>query len=190
MNINWAISSAPAVEPVTTAEAQNSLRSPVGYNDDEFNMMISSARQQAEKDLDRALITQEVTMTLDYFPAKETIHLIKAPVQSITSFSYIDTSGSSQALVAGTDYRFTNTGDKARIIPISGWPSVSTDRKGAITIVYDAGYGDAATDVPSDIRMAVLLHVDWQYSKGHITLDNYKHQISLSKNYFDWTIND
>ena len=190
MNIQWTISTEPAAEPITAAEAQAALNVPSGYDDARFNSMISSARKQVEKDLDRALITQTITMTLDHFPAKETIHLIKAPIQEITSFSYLDTNGDSQTLVDGTDYRFTNTGDKARIIPISGWPSVSTNRKEVVTIVFVAGYGDAGTDVPADILEAIKMHIDWQYSKGHITLDNYKQQIGLSKNFFDWNIND
>lgn len=189
MNFSLTISSAPAAEPVTLAEAQASLEIASGFADDKLSDAIVAAREDVEIYLNRALINQELTMTLNHWPYEQTIYLPKSPVQSVTSLTYIDSSGVNQTLVEDTDYRVIINGDKARITPINGWP-VLGDRIDSITIVYAAGYGVSGTSVPASIRNAILMHVDWQFSKGEITDMNWKKMCDRYITYFDWHTNE
>lgn len=126
--------------------------------------------------LGRALITQTWLLTLDRFPPGvctgflSTLDLWRAgriplPLTSpkysgaspapapVAQVAYTDTNGDEQVLVEGTDYRVVTDHDPILIEPVFGksWPA-TRDITGAVRITYDAGYGDAATDVPPAIR--------------------------------------
>lgn len=87
---------APAVEPVTVAEARAHLY--VGHSDDDaiIGAFIAAAREDCEHRTQRALVTQTWERTLDGFPAA--ISLPMAPLASVTSVKYIDGDGNEQTL--------------------------------------------------------------------------------------------
>lgn len=191
MNTSITVSSAPGAEPVLLADVLESLEVASGFADDKITAMIEAARQDVERYTTRALITQTLTMYLDKFPGYETIYLPYAPVQSVTSVKYYDTSGSQQTLVADTDYFVTTTGNHARIEPSdSGWPSVDTEKNERIEVIYVAGYGASGANVPGALKQAILMHIDWQYSKGMIDDDLWKKMCDSYIAYFDWNKNE
>jgi len=186
MSIKLEVSSAPAVEPVSTAEARSWLKleaagSPPSHADDAFiDIAIKAAREEAEKVTGRALITQTLMLILDRFPISEpeihegfrvgpdittvldTIRLPGGNVQSVTTVTTYDESDVS-AVFASSNY-IEDLGDNARIVLKQGasWPT-DLRRARAIEIIYVAGYGAAASSVPAALRMAILEHVGHLY---------------------------
>jgi uncharacterized phiE125 gp8 family phage protein len=125
---------------------------------------IAAAEAQLQEERQLQLITAEYTYTLDKWP--DVIALPIVPVQSITSITYVDSDGVEQTLAAD-QYQTSGIGYDhypATIQPAydCDWPT-ARDIAEAITITLTAGYGDAATDVPADLRAALLLSAADRY---------------------------
>lgn len=81
----------PTLEPITLAQAKAHLRVDIDDDDDYINALITVARQTAEVYTGRALLTQEWKLFLDKFPPMSgPIYIPWAPLQSVTSITYID----------------------------------------------------------------------------------------------------
>lgn len=172
------VKSAPSAEPVTLAQAKMHAKIDHSYEDDLIETIISAARSTAEKYLQRALITQTLTMTLDKFPGyqpfvpeltysgyrESVIYLPRNPVQSVSEVRYVDDSGVTQTLDASR-YRVDTDSEPARITPVYDelWPSTRVTIK-TVEVDYIAGYGAADTDVPANIRLAILMMVSTWYN--------------------------
>jgi hypothetical protein len=189
------VTTAPTAEPVTLAELKLHLRleSGVTAEDDLLNDLIVAAREWVERYIERKLITQTVTQTLDDWPGQayprgdlpaegrisdvlaggaRYVELIAGPVQSITSVTIYSDSGASSVWNAA-NYRLASAQyDRARLALNDGsaWPSAtrSTD---AIEIVYVAGYGDTGADVPAPIKRAMKLICGFWYEHRGDTSD-------------------
>lgn len=153
---------APTVEPVDVTTALLQVRQD-GTPPDQalIVMLISSARRLAEHETGRALVTQTWQLVLDAFPAGA-IALPRAPLQAVSSVSYLDTAGVVQTLPAGK-YKVDAVGEPGRIAPAYGesWPATRADLN-AVTIQFDAGYGAAAA-VPDPIKTWMLAHISYWY---------------------------
>lgn len=120
--------------------------------------VIQSARELVERDTGRALLTQEWTLTLDAFPCDgEAIRIPRPPLQTVDAITYVDENGDTQT-VPSDDYVVDTSGVVATITldPEASWPS-TLDQRGAVTVEFTAGYGDARGDVPEALRTAVKL---------------------------------
>jgi len=172
------LSSGPAVEPVSVAQAKRQLW--VEHNTDNTYIegLVTAARQLVEARTRRQLITATWKLYLDGWPSRGpttatkdegAIYLPKPPVQSVSNIKYYDTSGTEQTL--STSYYTTDfVSNPPRIVEAYGytWPSLY-DRINAVTVTYVAGYGDAATDVPAALRHAIkLLVYDWYENRGSV----------------------
>ena len=155
------ITTQPAVEPVDLNDVKRQLNIDTSDTTDDTLLTdyITAARREVENKLNRTLITTEYTMKLDFIYDTE-IRIPSSPLISVTSFDYIDTSGNSQSLVEGTDFKVCSNGIESVLTPEYNilWPD-TRDEKEAVTIVYDAGYGAAASDVPQEIRTAITMVV-------------------------------
>ena len=149
---------APAEEPVALESAKRHLGVDLTADDDMIGRLVAAARLQAESYLGRALITQVWDLHLDRFPVW-TIDLPRPPLQSIESVSYVDADGATRTLPAER-YQVDTASAPGRITPAYGqtWPATRAVAN-AVTVRFKAGYGDGATDVPEDIRQALLLLV-------------------------------
>lgn len=146
---------APTAEPVTLAEAKSHLRVDSADDDTLITALIAAARLHLDgKDgwLGRALVTQTWDLLLDDFQG--VIRLPLAPVQSITSVTYLDTAGVLQTLAA-SKYRTDLVTEPARITEEFGmvWPS-TYGVVNAVTIRFVAGYG-APGAVPEAIKLGL-----------------------------------
>lgn len=153
----------PAVEPISTAEAKAQSHVSTADDDTYIDTLIKASRQQCEIEQARSYITQTWELRLDRFPAE--IELPRPPVQSVTSVAYIDTDGDSQTLTAVTDYQVSLNGVLPRIMPAvdKEWPTVRESTYDAVTVTYVAGYGDAGSDVPDLVKLAVKMLVAHWY---------------------------
>lgn len=149
-------------EPVSLDEAKRRLRVTFDDDDDDIDLMISSARDHAEKYCNTRFAEQTVEMKCDGFC--DFVRLPEAPVKSITTVSYVDTAGASQA-VPETVYELRNDGLEASIALKYGeqWPPIQMGSR----IVVTAIVGYAAP--PPAVKHAILLHLGDAYENRENT---------------------
>ncbi|WP_342150237.1 head-tail connector protein [Methylorubrum sp. SB2] len=167
---------APAVEPVALADLKLALKIDGTDEDGLLTALIGTARRLAEDYTRRAFITQTWLLTQDSFssyaedvpPAGvvlapsptalldlQTVHLPRGPIQSVTSVKVTSPAGV-ESTVAASTYWLDKANSDLVLTQGQSWPTDLRDAAG-VAITYKAGYGDAATDVPADIRQAVQL---------------------------------
>lgn len=183
------VSSGPAAEPVTTAEAKTHLRVDTSDDDTYIAALITAARQWVEEMGNLALINTTFVEKFDRFPANGGyFELAKGPVSSISSIQYVDENGTTQTW-SSAEYQTDLRMKPARIAPVYGgaYPTTQT-QLAAVTVTYIAGYGSASTSVPSPIIHAVKLLIAEMYENRENTprperqaaknlLDNYRIQL-------------
>jgi len=153
---------APAVTPVTLAEAKAHLRVDHTDEDDLITALVGSATGQLDGwsgILGRCLITQTWRQDMPSFCS---VRLPFPNVQSVT-VAYTDTDGSAQTLAASS-YHLVNDAIGGAVVLADGasWPDTDPTPD-AVRITLVAGYGLAA-DVPAPIKAAILLHIGHLYA--------------------------
>lgn len=159
------VSSAPAAEPLDLGEAKGFCKVDIDDDNDLFEHWITTARKLIEALLDQACITQTLKLYLDSFPVYE-IQLPRSPVASISSVTYVDTSGTTQTLSA-SEYQLDAKSLPARLVPVDGyWPATKTYRLNCVTITYIAGYGSSGSSVPEAIKQAMYQSIStWNVNR-------------------------
>ena len=154
---------APTVEPVLLheARAQCKIDDDITEDDSRLEAYIAAARQLAEAETKRRLISQTWDYYIDEFPEGDDIELPQTPVASVTSIIYTNTSGT-PTTISALNYRLDTRGYRAIVRPAYDveWPSDVRDDHQAICIKYVAGFGANGTAVPRSIREWMLLHVE------------------------------
>lgn len=163
----WSLTetTAPAITPVTLAEAKMHLRITETTEDALVTNLIRAAVKLCQAKAKKQFITATYTFYLNEFPgSRGAIELPIAPVSAVDSVKYYDTAGTLQTL--STDvYQSNLQAQPAYIVTKANqvWPSVAQERVNSVEILFDAGFGDAATDVPECYRQALLLCVGHWY---------------------------
>lgn len=158
--------SGPAQEPMSLAEAKDHLRETGADQDGLIAGYILSAREYVENATHRKMITQTLDFTIDhYWPCwayRYRIDLPIAPVASITSISYVDTTGATQTLAAD-QYVAVLTGSVPYIEPAYGvtWPQVRC-QGAAITVRFVAG--GTLSQVPNPLMQAMRMLIGHWYN--------------------------
>lgn len=152
---------APAAEPVTLAEVKLHLRIDDNADDVLLGALITAARQHAEHDTRRALVTQTRKLVLDEFPSGA-ITLDHAPVGAVTSVLYIDPDGVERTLDAA-GYKLDKITEPCRLVPAYGtsWPATRAEIN-AVSVIYTCGFG-APEAVPESIKRWMLLRIGALY---------------------------
>lgn len=158
---------APAVEPITLTQAKLHLRVTHDSEDDLITGLIVAARAQAEHLLGRRLITQTWDMVVDAFPgACQSLRLhpglVKA--QAVVYIQYLDTAGEVQTMPA-EDYALDPHTLPGWIFPAedADWPTDVADTANAVRVRVVCGFGDAAADVPQEVRQYMLMQLGTLY---------------------------
>ena len=156
------LTSGPAEEPVTVAEAKAHLRIDGSAEDILIASLIVTSRLHVEAALGLALITQSWRLSLDAWPEDGVVRFQLRPIRSIASVTVKDVTGT-PATVAAEDYLLDGLAVRPRLIARDGkWPAPGL-RANGIDIEFTAGIGDEAGDVPQQIRHAILLLVAHWY---------------------------
>lgn len=167
MSYGTALITAPTNEPLTLIEVKDHLwakeqRDKTDTSQDPyFDRLITAARQIFEDRTNRQVITATWELKLTRFPIGCRQLLIpKAPLQSVTSVTYSDTSGESQTL-ASSKYDVVTSEEPGYIELAYGesWPSTRREAN-AVVVRFVAGYG-ALTAVPQNVKFAMLGIVEW-----------------------------
>jgi uncharacterized phiE125 gp8 family phage protein len=151
------LTSGPAVEPVTLADAKAQLRIDGTAEDTLIASLILTSRLHVEAGLGLALNTQGWSYFLDAWPPGPQITLPLLPVQSVSAVRLYAEDESVQT-VAPETYLLDLDAQRPRLVRRGAtvWPAPSRAANG-IEIAFTAGYGDDAADVPAPIRQAILL---------------------------------
>lgn len=154
---------APAVEPVTLAEAKVQCRVDTADEDTYISALITTARQYVEDILDISLITTVWETRYDCFPIWEIV-LPRPPMQNAAvTVTYRDEGGVARTF-SSSEYQSDYFVTPGRIYPKfqGAWPAVRGDENSVI-VRWSAGYGASGSSVPSVIRHAILLLVAHWY---------------------------
>jgi uncharacterized phiE125 gp8 family phage protein len=148
----------PASEPISLADVKLDRRITVDDDDVGTERRIRAARSRVEQFLGRGLLTQTWTYYQDVFTTAFELPMA-APLQSVTTVKYYDTTGTQQTL-ASTVYHVDTLSEPGRVVlaPLQSWPSVQSGRPLAVEVTYVVGW-TSAEDMPPDIVDAIYLLV-------------------------------
>ncbi len=149
---------APAVEPITLADAKAQLRIDGTAEDAFIASLIVTSRLQIEAALGLALVTQEWMWSLDAWPDRREIALPLRPVQSVQSIEVKRVAGLTETL-APSLYHLDGHANPARLVvtaPPLPVPGVVAE---GIAIRFTAGFGATPGDTPAPIRQALMMLV-------------------------------
>jgi uncharacterized phiE125 gp8 family phage protein len=161
--VSFVVVTPPAEEPVSVDEARYHCRideyNQEPYEDSvQINTLIAAARQHAESQLNRKLITQTLDAYYDCFPAE----FVLPPLQSVTHIKYVDETGTEQTLAADK-YLVNSASVPARVTESYGntWPTIRSQQN-AVRVRFVAGYG-AASAVPQCVKNWMLMRIKTLY---------------------------
>ena len=162
------VTTEPSVEPITLAEAKLHLRVDHSHEDDYITSLIVSARKEAENYTRRAFVNTTFRLSMDHWP--RVIYLPRGKVQSVTSVKYYDTNGTQQTLATSV-YDVDTDSEPGRIVEAynQSWPDYR-DIVNTIQVVYVAGYGAAAANVPDNVKQAIKIYTGHLYENREVTI--------------------
>ena len=154
---------APASEPVDLATAKLHCRVDGSDEDALITALIVAAREKAEHETGRALVTQTWELVKDDFLSACTLR--KAPIQSVTSVKYLDANTGAEQTLDPAEYLLDKDNEPGKVVPAYGKTFPATyGVPNAVRIRYVAGYGNAAA-VPQAIKQWMLLAVGTMYAQ-------------------------
>jgi uncharacterized phiE125 gp8 family phage protein len=201
MPLSYRELTAPAVEPVTLAQAKAHLRVDFAEDDAYITALITAARQRVEKITNRAIFSRRMLLTLDYFPwpgwgsttgstAHDyfmhwyyrglTIRLPQPATVSVESLSYLADDGVTLVTIDPAKYTVDTSSEPARISPSPGftWPYQQNYIPGQVKVNFTAGtYGDGVVvnNCPQTIVWAMYLLIGhWYENRSAASTDNLK----------------
>lgn len=151
------VTTAPATDVLTLAEAKAQLRISTSGDDTLITSLNTAAGNLIEKRCRRAFVTQTLTLTLPDWPG-DGIELPRPPLQSVTHVKYY--TGDTLTTLSSSTYHVETAPAPGRVTLKDGqsWPSIDT-RPDAIEIQYVAGYG-AQGVVPEQLKAAIRLQLE------------------------------
>jgi uncharacterized phiE125 gp8 family phage protein len=170
----------PALEPVTLNEVKNYLKIDLAdtSQDTYLTALIKAVRESIEVYLKRSLITQTWLLNFDYFQYE---YILQRPnIISITSLKLTD-SENTEHTIASSNYFLKND-----YLFIKDTYNLTLTLRNylAVEIVYTAGYGALASNVPEGIKQGILEQIGSIFEcgdntniftpKAKIFLDSYK----------------
>lgn len=154
---------APATEPLDLATAKLHCRVDGSDEDALITALIVAAREKAEHETGRALVTQTWELVHDEFLWG--CLLRKSPVQSVTSVKYLDADSGVEQTLDPAEYLLDKDSEPGAVVPAYGksWPGTYAVPN-AVRVRYVCGYGAAAA-VPQAIKQWMLLAIGTMYAQ-------------------------
>jgi uncharacterized phiE125 gp8 family phage protein len=162
--MKYAVTTLPALEPVTLQEAKDHLRVTGTDEDTLISALISAARVKAEEETGRAIVTQTISVFWDTWPTTyPTLFLPIVPALAVSDVRYQDESNVTQTISAA-DYQVDLYGLTPRIVFDSEYdqPDFATVPN-ALQVRYVAG-ADVA-DVDEATKAAIKLWLGMLYER-------------------------
>ena len=176
---------APAVEPVSVAEAKTHCRIDGTDEDTYVGTLITAAREYVENVLDISLITQVWEARYDTFPLWEII-LPRPPMQAQTvTVIYRDEAGANQTITSAANaFQVDAYATPGRIYPLyeGVWPAVRGDEN-SVTVRWTAGYGASGSAVPQTVKSLILLLVAHWYEMRQPVVAGYSQVLPVPQTF-------
>jgi uncharacterized phiE125 gp8 family phage protein len=160
---------------IDLTDAKLFLRVDHTTENDLIEAMIASSRVWVETYLRRSLITETWDFKFRDFPHVVTpLYIPRAPLQSVTSISYLDENAASQTWASGNYAVRTLSGPNAgrgwiETTADTDYPTTSTESEYPVTVRAVCGYG-SATAIPKGIKSAMLLLLGDLYAQRQETI--------------------
>jgi uncharacterized phiE125 gp8 family phage protein len=156
----------PDGEAITLAEVKEQLRLDGSAQDSLIGRLIAVVVDWVAGPsgwLGRSLLDQTLELTLDYFPHDrcDGITLRRPPLIEVDSIT-IDDGSSPLPVVDPATYTVRVDADglaRIYLAPHAVWPVVPGGLRGAIKVIYRAGYGTDAEDIDAGLRHAMIMTV-------------------------------
>jgi uncharacterized phiE125 gp8 family phage protein len=190
----WRVTVDQANELWTTSEVKNYLKVDDSTDDALIATMLKAARQAVESRQNISTLTKTIVQKLERFPSsykvatdyENVIKLLVYPVVNVSSITYLDENGVLQTLAQNLYEVDTYRGIIGEAVD-QDFPDTYLSLND-VTITYTAGFGTAATDCPSDIRIAVLKLIANMYDNRGDSV--YKmptaSDVMLNRHKYDW----
>ncbi len=129
-----------------------------------IDLLTAGVTEFAERYTGLTFIDQNYVTFRDFFT--DSFELRRAPISAITHVKYTDNDDAQQTVV-NTVYGLTQT-QYQRVFERDDqtWPGDKKPEPETIEIQFVAGFGAADTDIPGDIRMALLAHIVSVFTKA------------------------
>lgn len=183
-DIAWTVlqMTAPTSEPLTTAEVMAHCRIDIDEGD-MVSAYIAAARWLAETIADCQLMPATWKLYMDEFP--DEIRVPRPPLSSVTSITYVDSTGTTQTLSSAL-YSVDTFSRPGRIVPAYGetWPSTRGTQNDVI-VTFVAGFGstnDAAVGaMPKELKLGMLhLVAHWYENREPVNIGNIVNPLPLA----------
>jgi uncharacterized phiE125 gp8 family phage protein len=152
----YIVTVAPASSPLTLDEIKTHLKISGSAEDTYLTLLLDAVVDFFEKYTKRNLITRTYETYRDTFD--NDLEIRQSPSVSVSKIEYLV---SDVLTTLSTDVYFllvSNTFPRLSLKAGQEWPTGMDDREQAVKITFTAGYG-AASDVPEDIKVALLQHI-------------------------------
>lgn len=148
----------PTAETISVDELKEQSAISGSFDDALIGAQVVAAREWCEGYLNRTLVKTRWVWTLDCWPSAECVDVPRSPLMNVVSVTYHTTTAADQDFPV-SNLIIDTKGTPGRIALDSGaeWPAGQLRPLAGVEIVFDAGYGDDAADVPEAIRAAVKM---------------------------------
>ena len=150
------LTSGPATEPVSVADAKAHLRIDGTAEDVLIGSLLLTSRLHIESALGLALLNQTWMLVLDRWPPGASLDIPIAPLQAVTAVRVRNASGAA-TLVPPTSYLVDIVSKPPRLV----WNHAAQPYPGAaangIEIDLAVGFGATAASVPAPLKHAILM---------------------------------
>ncbi len=159
------VTTQPALEPVTVQDVKDNALIFTSEGDAWLQGRITAARDLCETFVKRAFIDTTFRLTLDWWPTL--FYLPRPPLISVTTIKYLDLDGVQQTWSA-SNYSVDTYTEPGRVsLAYNVVPPNYRQIENTIEVIYHAGYGTAASNVPQAIKDAIVLTVtNWHAHRG------------------------
>lgn len=158
---SWALVTGPQLWPIELVDAKDHARITQPQGQASIERYLRAATEEAEATMSRGLLTQTWKLNLRCWADK--IYLPRAaPLQSVTSVKYYDTTGTQQTL-ATTYYDVDTISRPGSVVrkPQQSYPALQSDRQAPrIEILYVIGWTSADL-VPERIKQGIRIYITW-----------------------------
>lgn len=153
------VTTAPAAEPITLAEAKAHLRIDDTASDTILALYIQAAREHCEEITGLAFVNRTITAYWSRWP-RWGFELPGSPLASVSSIKYTDSDGDQTTWDSGSyDVDTDALVGTVKLAEDETFPSTSLLTNKPIEIIYVAGTGADESKVPAKLRAAMLLHI-------------------------------
>lgn len=170
---------ASTILPVSLADAKTHLRVSSTTEDSYITGLIWVATEEVQKYTRRKLLRQTWKYYLDDWPCSDRFQLPYGQLKSITSVTYLGTTGNSNTLAAG-NYIADTYSDPGRVVLQSSgsWPSGSLYPSNPIAVQYVCGYSTSSTGLPKSLSHALKICITDLYENRQGTIISVGHIVS------------